>query len=148
ASQFASGLLAGSAAGASGDIRLTSGSLAVKQQLGLGAGVGGYAALTISGGTVSNGSFIVVGFNNDQAVLNMSSGSLAISNNLMTIAAGGSASIGVVNLTGGTFNSTATTGNGSTIGGAFVGEFGNGTLNVSGSAAVNLTGWGLRLGHN
>lgn len=137
--QYASSLLVGSTSGSAGDVRLSSGTLLVNQQLGLGAGAGGYSAMTISGGTVSNGSYVVVGFNNDSAVLNLSGGSFGISNNLMTIAAGGTGSTGVANLSGGTFSS---------VNGTYVGEFGNGTLNVSGSAAMNLIGTGLRIGQN
>ena len=146
--QFNSSLVVGSASGSAGDVKFGGSTFSVNQQFGLGAGNGGYGAFEMSGGTATMGSFVVVGFNTDNSVLNMRGGSLTINNNLMTVAAGGSSSMGVVNLSGGTFNSIATTGYSPTIGGTFVGENGTGTLNVSGTALVNLSGWGLRMGHN
>jgi autotransporter-associated beta strand protein len=148
--QFGSSLVVGTVSGSAGDVRMSgSGSvLTTSEQLGLGAGAGGYAAFSMSGGTADIGSFLVVGYNGDLSVVNMSGGALSIGNNLMTIAAGGTASIAVVTLSGGTFTSTATSGYAPTIGGTFVGEFGTGTLNVSGSALLTLSGWGLRMGHN
>jgi autotransporter-associated beta strand protein len=138
--QFASSLIIGAAGGA-GDLRLTSGTLSVQQQFGLGAGAGGYAGFTMSGGTLGSGSYIVVGFNNDLAVYNQSAGLTIVSNNVMTIAAGGAAAIGVANFTGGNYFATnGVTGNNTTRGGLFVGENGNGTLNVSGSATVTAIG--------
>lgn len=139
--QFTSGLIAGSVAGADGDIRLTSGTLTVLQQFGLGGGVGAYAAFNMSGGTFLAGSYIVVGFNNDQAVFTQTGGSTTVQSNLMTIAAGGTGAIGVANFSGGTyFANDATNGNPGGRGGIFVGENGIGTLNVSGSATVSALG--------
>jgi autotransporter-associated beta strand protein len=146
--QFASSLIVAGATGAAGDVKINGGTFSVNQQLGLGAGSGGSAALELNGGTASIGSFLVVGFNNDDGLVNQTLGTLTINNNLMTIAAGGSGALGLVNLGGGTFNSLATTGYGPTIGGVFVGELGTATLNVSGAATMNLSGWGLRLAHN
>ena len=146
--QFSFSLLVGGASGAAGDVKLSSGTFSVNQQLGLGAGNGGSAAFEMSGGTATLGSFFVVGFNNDNGLFNQSGGTLTINNNLLTIAAGGSGSVSTVNLSGGTFNSLATTGYGPTIGGVFVGEFGTATLNVQGNATANLSGWGLRVAHN
>ena len=142
AGQFASSLIAGALAGSGGDIVLSGGTLAVRQQLGLGAGVGGYGALNMSGGTLSCGSYIVVGFNNDRAVYNQSAGTVTLSSNLMTIAAGGSGSVGVANISGGTFNSTF-----GLSSGIMVGERGIGTLNVSGAAVINVpTNTGVLVG--
>ena len=146
--QFTSPLLIGSINGSYGDVRMTSGTLTTNAQLGLGAGVGSYAAYSQSGGTASIGSFVVVGFATDLSVANISGGTLTLGSNLITVAAGTSTATGVVNISGGTVNSLATTGYGPTIGGMFVGEFGSGTLNVSGTGVLNLSGWGLRLGHN
>jgi autotransporter-associated beta strand protein len=148
--QFGSSLVVGTVSGSAGDVQMSgSGSvLSTSEQLGLGTGAGGYAAFSMSGGTAQIGSFLVVGFNNDRSVVNMSGGALSIGRNLMTIGAGGSASIGVVTLSGGTFTSTATTGYAPTIGGTFVGEYGTGILNVSGSALLTLSGWGLRIGQD
>jgi len=134
AGQFASGLIAGATAGSAGVINLSGGTLVVRQQLGLGAGAGGYGALNYTGGTLNCGSYIVVGFNNDRAVYNQTAGTVTISSNLMTIAAGGTGSRGVANFSGGTFNSTF-----GLSSGIMVGERGVGVMNVSGSAAINLT---------
>ncbi len=133
AGQFTSALIAGAGAGAGGDIQLGGGTLVVRQQLGLGAGVGGYGALTMNGGTLTCGSYIVVGFNNDRAIFNQSAGTTTISSNLMTIAAGGTGAIGVANISGGTFTSSF-----GTSSGIMVGERGIGTLNVSGTAVINV----------
>ena len=143
--QFASSLIVGGASGAAGDVKVSGGIFSIKEQLGLGAGNGGSAAFELSGGTATIGSYLVVGFNNDDGVFNQSGGTLAFNNNLMTVAAGGSGAVSTVNLSGGTFNSVATTGYSTTIGGVFVGETGTATLNVSGGATANLTGWGLRI---
>ena len=146
--QFTSSLMVGANATAAGDVRVAAnGTLSVAEQLGLGTQTGGYAALTTAGNTTV-GSFVVVGFNNDRAVLNVNGGNFIVGSNLITIGAGGTGSIGVVNVTGGSVNSTATTGYGPTIGGTFVGENGNGTLNVSGTGNIALSGWALRLAQN
>jgi autotransporter-associated beta strand protein len=139
--QFTSSLVAGSVAGAAGDIVVSSGTLSVGEQFGLGAGLGGYGGLTISGGSLITGSYIVVGFNNDSAVFNLSGGTCVVTTNCMTIAAGGTGSIGVANFSAGSYISTnGTTGYSGGRGGIFVGEAGNGTLNVSGTASVIASG--------
>lgn len=139
--QFTSSLVVGSVAAAAGDIRLNSGNLDVDQQFGLGAGLGGYAGFTMTGGVLGSGSYIVVGFATDDAVYNQSGGSTIVSNNLMTIAAGGASSVGVANISGGSYIATnSTSGNNTTEGGIFVGEVGNGTLNVSGAATITAIG--------
>jgi autotransporter-associated beta strand protein len=132
--QYTSSLTVGSAAGAAGDVQLSGGTLTVAQQLGLGTGVGGYAGFNMTGGTLTNGSYIVVGFNSDMAVYNQSSGSVIITSNLMTIAAGGTAAVGVANISGGAFASVFPASSG-----IMVGERGEGTLNVSGSAVITVT---------
>jgi len=141
--QYTSSLIAGSASGSAGDIKLSgAATLTVNQQFGLGAGNGGYGAFEMSGGTATIGSYLVVGFNNDDSVFNQSGGTLSINANLMTIAAGGSGAVGVASLSGGAFNSKTSTG------GVFVGEFGAGTLNVAGGAIATLAGSNLKLGVN
>jgi autotransporter-associated beta strand protein len=141
AGQFNSGIIAGSALNSAGDIQMTSGSLNTFQQFGLGGGQGGYGALTMSGGTATFGSYLVVGFNNDNAVLNQSGGAITVTTNCLTVAAGGPLSVGLANFSGGTFVATdSTNGNASGRGGAFVGENGSGVVNVSGTAALTLIG--------
>jgi autotransporter-associated beta strand protein len=95
----------------------------------IGDGKTAYGSLNVSAGSYTSGSWIVVGGNNDRGVLNQSGGTITVNSNRITIGAGNNASIGVASLSGGTFTSTA---------GAFVGENGNGTLNVSGTANVTL----------
>jgi len=70
----------------------------------------------------------------------MSGGTLTVQSNLMTVGAGGTNSISVANLSGGTFSANNILGGGYAggQGGTFVGENGNGTLNVSGTAVVNV----------
>ena len=141
AGQFNSGIIAGSTLGSAGDIQMTSGTLSTFQQFGLGGGQGGYGALTMSGGTATFGSYLVVGFNNDNAVLNQSGGAITVTTNCLTVAAGGPLSVGLANFSGGTFVAVdATNGNASGRGGAFVGENGSGVVNVSGTAALTLVG--------
>jgi fibronectin-binding autotransporter adhesin len=141
--QFAGSLRIGNVSLDVASARMTSGTLSTRQQIALGGQSGSYGAFSLTGGNVTVGSYIVAGFaSGDFAVLNQSGGTLTITNNLLTIAAGNDASTAVASFSGGVFNSTATNN-----AGAFVGEFGTGTLNVSGSAQVNLSGAGLRLGH-
>ena len=101
--QFNSSVIIGNLIGGAGSLRLNSGTLAVKQQFALGSGTAGVSGFTMNGGTATLGSFMVVGFRYDHSVFNMNGGSLFLSNNLITIAAGGGAeAIGIVNLRGGT----------------------------------------------
>ena len=126
-------IIVGNAAGSNGFIEMTGGTLATAGLFNLGNGTGAgaitsYAAFSVSAGIVTSGSWLVVGAQNDRAVLNQSGGSITVSTNRMTIGAGGNNSIGVANLSGSAiFNSAA---------GIFVGETGTGILNVSGSAAM------------
>ncbi|RYD21097.1 MAG: hypothetical protein EOP88_12610 [Verrucomicrobiaceae bacterium] len=119
----------GAAADSRGFLNVTGGTLVTANEFHVGRGAGAYAALNVSGGTVTSGNWLCVGLNNDRAVLNQSGGSLTIAANRMTIGAGGAGSIGVVNLSGGTFTNAA---------GIFVGENGTGTLNISGTAAATI----------
>lgn len=149
--QFASALVVGSASGASGSLQISGGTIATNQQIGVGGGQGGYGALTQTGGTINSGSYVVVGNTNDTSIYSMSAGTLTLSNNVITIAAGNAQATGVMSVTGGTITSSTTTGNGNgRVGGAFVGEFGNGTLNIYGSgASVTFSGAvGTRFGES
>ncbi len=145
--QFTSSMVVGGDATGAGSVRLNGGALSVGSQFGLGSGTGGYAAYTQNSGSATTGSFLVVGLNNDRSVANFNGGTMTIGSNMISVAAGNAGSIGVMNVAGGTVNSLATGGYGPTIGGIFVGEFGTGTLNVTGGN-LNLSGWGLRIGHN
>ena len=144
--QFTSALAIGGNATAAGDVRMSgaTSTLNIGAQFGLGTGTGGYAAFSQTGGTTNSASFVVVGFNNDRSVYNMSGGALNIGSNLMTIAAGGTGSVAVTSISGGVVTSiNNSTGNPGTLGGIFVGETGNGTLNVSGTASLVLAGRGI-----
>ncbi len=139
--QFVSSVIAGSAAGSAGSIQMASGTLTTLQQFALGAGLAGYGAFDVGGGTVGLGSYLVVGFNNDTAVLNQTGGTISVLTNCLTIGAGGTASVGVANFSAGTFvSANGTNGNSGGRGGAFVGENGTGFMNVMGSAALTLIG--------
>ncbi|WP_009959323.1 autotransporter-associated beta strand repeat-containing protein [Verrucomicrobium spinosum] len=131
----------GSVANSRGFVKMSSGSITTTSEIHLGRGAGAFAAMSMSGGTVTSGSWMVVGFNNDRAIFNQTAGDVFVNSNRMTIGAGGTGSIGVYNLSGSaTFSAL------SGSGGMFVGENGVGVLNLSGSAAVNLATNGLALG--
>jgi autotransporter-associated beta strand protein len=124
----------GAAASGSGLLKMTSGAVNSINEFHVGNGNGAvgteaYAALRVSGGTLTSGSWLVVGLNNDRAVLNQTGGSIVVSANRMTVGAGGANAVGVVNMSGGTFTNPA---------GIYLGEYGTGTLNVSGTAALSM----------
>ncbi|MCW1914416.1 hypothetical protein OJ996_12580 [Luteolibacter sp. GHJ8] len=122
------------AANSQGFLKMTSGSIAATSEFHVGrAQTGSFSAYTQNGGALSVGSWLVVGLNNDRAVLNQTAGSIQVTANRGTFGAGGNASIGLVNLSGGTFNVAAGANTG-----IFLGENGNATLNLSGSAAMSL----------
>jgi autotransporter-associated beta strand protein len=138
------GMITGNATNSAAVVNVTTGgSLNVSTgELGLGGGTGSYDYLNMTGGNVSLGSFLVVGLNNDRARFDMSGGTFTIASNVMTIGAnyGQSNAYGVVNLSGGTFNDLNSESYAGRGGGIFVGEFGTGILNISGTAVVNA--WG------
>ncbi len=119
---------------AQGFIRMTSGTINCANQFFVGTGkTTSFAAYTQSGGALTVGNWIAVGLNNDRSILNQTGGSIQMNADRMTIGAGGNASIGIANLSGGTFNVNA---GGNT--GIFVGENGTGTLNVSDTSTITL----------
>jgi len=139
----------GNLTNASGFLFMSAGSLDCGAgEFHIGQAAGAYGAFDLSGGTVTVGdvnvtdAYFVVGgaFGNSAAegVFNMSGGTFNDSAQEFSIAniAGG---IGVANLSGGTLNDNH---------GIHVGDRGTATLNVSGSAAVNLTGGPLQFGLN
>ena len=120
----------GSVANSRGFLNMSSGAITTTSELHVGQGqTGSYSAFSMSGGTVTSGSWLVVGLNNDRAILNQTGGSISVTANRMTIGAGGAASVGVVNMSGGTFSSPA---------GIYLGENGAGTLNISGTASLAM----------
>lgn len=127
------GFTIGNASNARGAVRMSAGALNITSQINIGNGAGGYAAFSMSGGNVASGSWVVVGANNDRAVLNQSGGSITIASNRMTVGAGGAGSIGVVNQSGGTL--TVAAGNNT---GIFLGENGFGNYTLSGTGSITL----------
>lgn len=136
----------GTVSGSSGFIKMSSGTLTTAAnvsaaELHLGQNTGGYGAFSLSGGTVNLGTYFAIGANGGgNGIFNMTGGTLSENFFTMTIANGVATSVGVMNLAGGTLAS---------VNGIFVGEVGTGTLNVSGTADVSLTGNnGLLIGNN
>lgn len=120
-----------------GFVKMTGGTLNITEQFKIGNGSAtatpAHAGFTLDSGTITSGSWIVVGANFDRSLLTQNGGSITLNANRMTIGAGGNGSIGVVNLNGGTFDIAAGANTG-----IFLGENGTGTLNVMGSAALSM----------
>ena len=139
----------GNVANANGFLFMSSGSLECGAgEFHIGQVTNAYGAFDLSGGTVSIGdvnaadAYFVVGgafgASASQGVFNMSGGTF--NDNAQEVGLGGIASsIGVLNISGGTLNGSK---------GIHVGERGTGILNVSGSAVLNLTGSTLQFGLN
>jgi autotransporter-associated beta strand protein len=139
----------GDATNASGFLFMSSGILDCGAgEFHIGQVTNAYGAFDLSGGTVTIGdvtpgdAYFVVGgayfASASQGVFNMSGGTFT--DYAQEVGLGGIAgSIGVANLSGGTLTDNH---------GIHVGERGTGILNVSGSAAVNLTGSTLQFGLN
>ena len=122
----------------SGVLNISAGSVSVgtgnQSQIWVGGnnGGGGFGALNISGGSATIGAFFPVGFGtNDRGVLNQTGGTITVSNFFMALGVNAT-SLGVANLSGGTYNSLGSGGHG-----LRVGENGPGILTVSGTAQVN-----------
>ncbi|TAK92754.1 MAG: hypothetical protein EPO07_19110 [Verrucomicrobia bacterium] len=144
-------LVAGRGGAGAGSIRLNSGLLESYDQTFLGHGtgtVGSYGELKQTGGTAISRWYFVVGFNNDRAIFRQSGGAFYITNAFMTVAAGGTASYGVADLSGGTFTSYAA--NNIADGGIYVAERGTAQVNIRGTAQVSVigttNGGGIRFG--
>lgn len=117
-------------ANTAGLLKMTStGTITTASEFHIGRGNGSYAAYTQAGGSMTSGSWLAVGLAGDRGLLTQTGGSITVAANRMTIGAGGAASIGVVNLSGGTFTDNA---------GIYVGENGTGTLNISGTHSMTL----------
>ncbi|MDB6170915.1 MAG: sorting protein [Chthoniobacteraceae bacterium] len=131
-------LVIGNGTNSSGFIKMTSGTFTTSNQLNLGNGAGpaganAYAAFTMTGGNVTSGNWLVVGGNNDRAILNQSGGTLTVAANRMTIGAGGNGAIGIVNQSGGTLTVAAGANTG-----IFLGENGAGNYTLSGTGELLL----------
>jgi autotransporter-associated beta strand protein len=145
---WASYMQVGSGASCRGFVNMTSGTLNPQRHLVLGNN-GGYGAMTMSGGTLTVGSYFIVGFNQTSAggngMFNQTGGAVAqyqTSGAGATLVGSGSGSVGVMNLSGGAFDASA--------GGIYVPENGTstGTLNISGTAAVTAGNIGVKIGNS
>lgn len=132
----------GNVSGADGFLTMTGGSLDCSAgEFHIGQAAGAYGAFDFSGGTITVGdinatdAYFVVGAGGE-GVLNMTGGTINDNAQEFSIAntAGG---VGVANVSGGVLNDSK---------GIHVGDRATATLNVSGSAAVNLTGGPLQFG--
>jgi autotransporter-associated beta strand protein len=137
----------GSGAGA---IRVVAGSsLAVNQQLAVGDTSGAYGALTQTGGSTTVGGFLTLGLAGSQTAINISGGTFTMTGAPVTNGAGGTNSIGVLNLSGtAAFISNASDGSGGSvwIAEGFSGTVATGILNVSDSATMTINNSGLIIG--
>jgi T5SS/PEP-CTERM-associated repeat protein/autotransporter-associated beta strand protein len=123
--------LIGEQAGSTGSVTVnTTGSLTVSGELQVGSG--GTGTFTHSAGTVSSGSWFVIGIGNGASgTYNQSGGTVnaATVNGQATVGGGGpNTGTGALNVSGGTFNARQH---------LYVGEGANGTLTVSGTGVVN-----------
>jgi len=132
----------GTAAGAAGVVRMSSGSFTLPKQLTVGTGnSAGYAAFNQSGGLTTIGGFLAVGGGPIGGVVNQSGGTVEMTNSSVTLGYSITTSKAVMNLSGtAVFNLTGA-GNG-----VWPGEVGTGVLNVSGNARLNITNDGVVLG--
>ena len=106
--------------------------------LDLGVNGGDVGTVTLSSGTIAlNGSSGLVAGANGTGTFNQTGGYFSCGSSGVWIGDGASSAVGTLNLSGGTFVSTAAT--------TIVGTRGTGTVNVSGSANVTLAT--LQMGH-
>jgi autotransporter-associated beta strand protein len=143
-SAWASYLQVGNGSNYCGFINLTSGTLNPQRHLVLG-GNGGYGAMTMSGGTLTIGSYFIPGFGGGSGIFNQTGGAAAqyqTSGAGATLIGSGNGSLGVMNMSGGTFDASA--------GGIYLPENGTctGILNVSGTAAVVAGNVGVQMGNS
>lgn len=116
--------------------RMTSGTINSTSEMWVGGGnTATFGSFSMSGGTVNVGNWLAVG-RSGTGVIDISAGTLNVTGQNFTTGSFGGAS-GVANLTGGTVNVTNT---GVDQGGFLVGEAGNGNLNISETAALNISG--------
>jgi autotransporter-associated beta strand protein len=114
---------------------MTSGTINSVNELWIGTAANAYGALIMSGGTVNSGSWLPVG-RTGNGVAEISGGTINVTGQNYTMGSFAGAN-GVTNLSGGAINVTSTAGN---EGGFIVGEAANGTLNISDTGALNISG--------
>jgi autotransporter-associated beta strand protein len=135
----------GSTASSVGDIQMTGGSLAASRHLVLANASAAYGGMTVSGGALSVGSYFIVGFAGGQGVFSQSGGTVnaghAFAGSTMLVGSG-AGSIGIVNVSGGSFIATNA--------GICISENGDGpigVLNISGTGNVVAGNAGVKFGN-
>lgn len=148
---YNSSFLIGTAAGAAGSVKLTSGSLTTGKQLAVGGAVNNanqaYGAFSQTGGTTTIGGFLAMGLSGaaggDRSVVNLSGGTFTLTTAPATIGAGANG-LALFNLTdNGIYNHSSPAGQS-----VWIGENGAGVMNVSGNAAFTVAENGIELGRN
>jgi autotransporter-associated beta strand protein len=133
----------GTASGAAGVVRMSSGTFTSPKQLAVGTGSsGGYAAFSQSGGLTTIGGFLAVGGSAIGGAFNQSGGTVEITNASATFAYATTAAKAVLNLSGTAVFNVSGAGNA-----LWPGEVGTGVLNISGNAQLNIASAGIDLGH-
>ena len=141
---WASYMQVGNGSSYRGFVNLAWGTLNPQRHLVLGNN-GGYGAMTMGGGALTVGSYFIVGFTGGNGIFNQTGGSVTQSQTSgagSTLIGSGNGSVGIMNLSGGTFDASA--------GGIYLPENGTstGTLNLSGTAAVTAGNVGVKLGNS
>ena len=145
---WASYMQVGNGSSYRGFVNMTSGTLNPQRHLVLGNN-GGFGAMTMSGGTLTVGSYFIMGLYQNSAggtgVFNQTGGAVKqyqTSGNGATLIGSGNGSLGVMNLSGGSFDASA--------GGIFLPENGTstGVLNISGTASVTAGNVGVQMGNS
>ena len=143
---------AGSVFGGTGILNVTGGTISGGNQ-DIRAGNGGYGVVNVTGGSVTPGAYLVAGLGGagSAGIWNISGGTVQTVANTSGTLGATAGTFGLANVTGtGSYTSTGNTANGTS--GIFVGEAGNGVLNVSGGGSLTLggivTSAGLDIGRN
>jgi autotransporter-associated beta strand protein len=133
-----------------GQVTVSSG--ATQRDIQMGINAGGYGVLNLSGGNVSDTGFLVAGFNANGAIgiVNITGGNYTVSGNFGGTIGTTLNANGVLNITSGSYSDTDATASGAA--GIYIGESGNGVMNVSGTGIATLGGAstsnGLNIGRN
>ena len=133
--QYSEGLTVGANGRAAGSIKNTGANVTVARQLAV--GWQGWGAYSQTAGNTTIGGFIALGGNTNGGVINLTGGTMTMSNNSIT--AGFTANCpGILNVGGnGTLNFGTTAVGGFGLG-IWVGEVGSAVMTVSGNGAVNI----------
>jgi fibronectin-binding autotransporter adhesin len=128
--------IVGDGNGSHGEFNQSGGVFNDSKELWVGQGGGSVGTYNFSGGTLNLHDWVAIGRDGGNGTFNMTGGTITKDGNGDFIVTAGNGSIGVLNHSGGTINSTKP---------FLVPQWGNattlGTYNVSGSAVANLTTW-------